>query len=306
MSLTIIAVKFPHLYVFPEYYIFWAPIPLMLFIYGKLNFTSKLIEYKWLAVSALIFVLILPNITVALATNTIIDNTASISNSSERASYICKSVEYMSCFGSYFRANNDYWKFMLTGVGKCGEMAMTKKQLLIDAGFESREVIVSGENHEFTEVLIDGVWMVGDGATVISRNEMLQNRINSIGSLTYVCTITDNSFIELIQDYTNKTDLITIKVTRNGEPVCGANVQLKHIFEMKSGGILQTLPATDRNFITNSNGTVILHLGSPDYIGEFAKSEPYYWVFVNDGNQSITITSKGLGIIQPITEISIN
>jgi hypothetical protein len=278
----------------------------MLIIYGKRKFTSKLKKYKWIAVSALIFVLILPNITVALATNTIIDNASSISNSTERASYICKSVEYMSCFGSYFRANNDYWKFMLTGVGNCGEMAMTKKQLLIDAGFESREVIASGENHQFAEVFIDGVWMVGDGDRVISRSEMLQNRLNSIGSLTYVCTITDNSFIELIQDYTNKTDKITIKVTRNGEPVYGANVQLKHIFEMQSGGILQTLPSADRYFTTNYDGTVILHLANPNYIGEFAKSEPYYWVFVNDLNQSITINSKGLGIIQPITEISVN
>jgi hypothetical protein len=290
----------------PEYLFYWIPLPLILFC-TRTKFISNIPKKKIrLAFLVIAITVLLPNI-IAFAGVSILENMAnSISDPTEKASFISKHVLGMTVYEHKYRSNNDYWKFLLTGVGTCGEISMASIKMLADIGFETRRIEVSGENHAFTEIKIENGWKVIDGVTVQSREDWINNRISDVGCVTYLCTITDDSFTELIEDYTNKTDTITLIITQNGEPVAGAHVQLKHTFVMENGSqsILQTLPSVDRYFISDSNGTIKLHLGKPFYIGEFAGSELYYWVFVNDNNKT-RVSSSGIGADQPPVEISL-
>jgi hypothetical protein len=292
---------------FPEYSEYWLPVPFMLFLYAQWNPKSRLRKKKYGAfvVSVLTIVVLLPNMVAAVSVNILLHNTATIDNNLEKANLICTRVEGMTNFGAAFRANADIWKFWLTGTGCCGEMTMAKINLLTSAGFEARKVFISGENHEFPEVKINGEWMVADGATLITREQMTLNRINGIGSLTYVVTLTDDSFTELTQTYVPNADTITIQVLKNGQPVPDANVQLQHTFVMGSESIIQTLPYSKMAFHTDDNGTVTLHLGKPVYIGIYQETEPYYWIYVNGKNQSRTVTSTGASLIQQPMKIDI-
>ena len=147
---------------------------------------------------------------------------------------------------------------------------------------------------------------VVDGPSIITRAEMTDKRVRSIGSLTYAVTLTEDSFIELTQDYVENADSITLRITRNGLPVTDARVELRHKFVMESGSIMQQLPHMDRAFITNNDGKVAFCLGKPSYIGEFKDSEEFYWIYVNAQNTSLKVTSSGTGLIQPILEIEVS
>ena len=308
-----IAVGFPTYYIIPEYLYAWFSVPLMLFLYSKANPSSKLNLKKFKALTALtvLLAILLPNIAVFAGQYLIVNNFDEVNDMSVKASLISSRVIGMNTLSQRFRANNDYWKFMLTGVGACGEIAMANSELMKQAGIETRRVEVSGENHAFIEAKINGEWQVIDAPAVQSREEWFENRVDSIGCVTYLCTITEDSFIELIQDYTNKTDNITIRVSRDGIPVADAQVQLKHTFVMQSGkpsetSIIQTIPSPERYFLTNENGTVSLHLGKPQFIGEFNKSELFYWVIVNSVKQNCTISSEGLGVNRSIVEVNLD
>lgn len=289
----------------PEYLFLWFPIPILVIKYAEEKPTSRLRTKKYSAVIslALILVVVLPNIAALIGTNAIINQTSAIENESEKVSFIFSHVEGMTAFGWMPRAYNDYWKFVLSGAGSCGEMAMANTNLMTASGLEVRTVSIAGENHELVEVNTTGKWKVADSATITTREEWAQKRISDVGALTYVSTVIENSFLELTQEYVNNSDTIVIKVLRNGQPVPNAEVQLKHTFVTATGSLICQLPNSDRSFITNVNGTVSLHLGKPYYIGEFKESEPFYWVFVNGENQSRTVTSTGTGIIQPILEV---
>ena len=99
----------------------------------------------------------------------------------------------------------------------------------------------------------------------------------------------------MTQQY-QSTDTITIVVTRNGDPLADAQVVLKHRF----GSLTTQLPCDGREFYTDVNGAVTLHLGKTHYINEFKGSEEYYWIYVNGQNTSRNVTSTGTGQIQSI------
>lgn len=108
-----------------------------------------------------------------------------------------------------------------------------------------------------------------------------------VGSISYVVAYTENSFVELTQQYLS-TDTIIIRVARNGEPLADAEVVLEHRF----GKLTTQLPCDGRTFHTDVNGTVTLHLGKPYYINDLIGSEEYYWDCHDNDNTHFVVFSR--------------
>jgi len=190
---------------------------------------------------------------------------------------------------SLHRFHEDFQKYLFVGVGGCGELASITEKLLLDMGISARKVGFVGENHEFLEININGSWMVVDpgyGHNLISREQRGSLRLKEIGGLSYVIAYTDNGIIELTDSYV-PTDTIIIRVTINGEPVANAKVILKHTFM----GLEQSLP----EYYTDTNGTVILHLGPTTYKTGLENTENFYFIFINNLNTYYRVTSEGVG-----------
>jgi len=255
-------------------------------------------------VSCITIAILLPNVTTYLSINNLLNQAASISNNWEKASFISGHVIGMTAYGWSPRAGMDYWKFLLTGAGLCGEMAMAGTNLMNAAGLEARRIVFPGEDHSFIEVNIDGDWLIADpgdyGSKLVTRTEMTTRRVGTIGSVSYVAAYTEDSFIELTEQYVN-IDTIVIRITRNGKPLACAQVVLKHRFEDRT----VQLPCDDRAFHTDINGTVMLRLGKPYYVNKYKGSEEYYWIYVNGQNTNHNVTSTGSGQIQ-LVEIDLN
>jgi hypothetical protein len=135
--------------------------------------------------------------------------------------------------GTYnlFRSSGDYWKYLLVGTGACYEGSMASTTLLKAAGFDARIVAFPGEDHDFTEVKINGSWLVidpGYGFTApASREQRANARLIEMGAISYVISVDDSNFTELTSSYVT-TDCITIKITHNDEPFPDAQVYLLH------------------------------------------------------------------------------
>jgi hypothetical protein len=280
----------------PEYVFLWFPIPVMIIQYAKWKGpVSRLWKKRYAAfvASGLTIAVLLPNVAAFACVNVLLNKTRYMESDSEKASFIYAHVVDMTAFGWKPRAEMDYWKFLLSGAGACGEMAIADTNLMTAAGLEARRVIIPGEDHAFIEVNVNGEWLVSDGPKLVTRDEMAAKRIEEIGSLSYIVVPIGNSFIELTQQYVS-TDTIIIRITRNGEPFADAAVVLKHRFD----GKLMQLPCDGCTFHTNVNGTVTLHMGKLHYSGEYIGSEEYYWVYVNGRDTSHNVTSTGTGITQ--------
>lgn len=191
-----------------------------------------------------------------------------------------------------FRANKDFWKYLIVGVGACGEMEMATSTFLNKLGFQTREVRFPGENHAFTEVEINGTWMVLDPgyfqSRILTREERAAERIKEFGAISYVITYVDGSFVELTNYYV-PTDTIKITVTSNGEPLANAHVYLTHKF-MSS---IWRLPDESQTFILDSNGTIILRMGKLSYNDKAKEYDDCYWINVNGIDTGYNITSTG-------------
>jgi hypothetical protein len=279
---------------FPEYLFFWFPVPLMIFLEAKWRSTQeRALRGRTAAVLAcgLIVAVLLPNVAAYVGTNSILSQAASM-NELDKASFISERVMEITAFGMRPRADTDYWKFLLTGAGHCGEMAIAGVNLMHAAGLEARRIAFPGEDHVLIEVKIGGEWLVSDPGSyqgrIISREERATQRIERLGSLSYVIAYTESGFIELTQAYVS-TDTIVIRVTKNGEPLGDADLALKHRFR----GSLMQLPSHDRTFHTDATGSVTLHMGKLQYTNEFKGSEEYYWVYVNGENTGYNVTSTG-------------
>jgi hypothetical protein len=284
----------------PEYLLLWFPVPLMVALYAKWNGSAKgLFKRRSIVflVSGLVIAVLLPNAAAFVGVDSLMNQTGSMGSEAMKASFLSERVRDMTAFGYLPRAETDYWKFLLSGAGQCGEMAVTGVALMKAAGLVARTVVIPGEDHEVIEVWVDGNWLVaapGDsGGLLITRAEMAAKRVEGVGSLSYVVAQTETGFIELTQQYEG-TDTITIVVTRNGEPLADAQVVLKHRF----GSLTTQLPCDGREFHTDVNGAVTLHLGKMCYINEFKGSEEYYWIYVNGQNTGHNVTSTGTGQIQ--------
>ncbi len=289
---------------FPEYVFFWFPVPLMMFLDGKWKagggFGRRKIVF---AIVLSLIAVLLPDIAVYVSTASLLSQTTGMSEL-ERASFISQRVFDMTAFGMLPRADNDYWRFLLTGGGMCKEMSIAGVNLMNAVGLTARRIVFPGEDHALIEVKIGGSWLVSDPGSyrgiLISRTERAEQRIERVGSLSYVIAYREDGFIELTQQYVS-TDTIVINVKRNGEPVAGAEVALRHRFN----GIITQLPSDDRTFQSDVNGTVTLHLGRLHYIHEFKGSEEYYWIYVNGKDSGYNVTSTGTGQLH-LLEIDLN
>ncbi|MCX6649399.1 MAG: transglutaminase domain-containing protein [Candidatus Bathyarchaeota archaeon] len=191
------------------------------------------------------------------------------------------------------------YAYFITGVGKCGEVADVSIFLLRQNNISCRKVAFAGENHEFFEVFQNNDWRVYDlgysNMNNVTRIYRAEDRINRMGSLSYVEGYDVIGDIDLTNLYVN-SDLICIKVINNlNEPLRGLSIVLKHRFR---GGIF-SIPGHNP-FITDTNGEVKFNLGKMDYNLNAPNSDNYYWVFINGINSTKTVTSNGLGNVNRI------
>jgi hypothetical protein len=193
------------------------------------------------------------------------------------------------------RAQDDFWKFLIVGMGQCGEMSMATTFYLSELGIEARKVVLPGDNHGFVEVMLNGSWWVVDPGyyqgKIITQQERGNNRISEFGAISYVITYADSSFIELTQKYT-PTDTIIIRVTLGCEHLVNAQVILKHLF-MSGEWSLPT-------FYTDGNGTVVLHLGALNYNDKAKEYENFYHIFINGKDTGFKATSTGINQVRII------
>jgi hypothetical protein len=244
---------------------------------------------------------LLPQATAYVSHNTVLSQ-ASTKTPSEKASSISNLVADTNFNSPYFmnlgiRANNDFQKYLMDGVGACGEMAMSASTFLYELGLTARGVNLPGEDHEFVEVNINGTWMIVDPgyyqSQIVTREQRASDRVKEMGAISYVIAYVNSSFIELTQEYV-PTDTIIIRVTNNGEPLTNTQIYLEHTF---MGGQWR-LPDATHVFYTGINGTVTLHLGSVSYNANAGSTDSFYRVHVNGINTGYTVTSTGTGKAQ--------
>ena len=287
----------------PDFLFLWFPsVPLVVMLYAKSKgnaggaFKRRTVAF---VACCLAIALLLPNLAAFVGASNLLNQAASMNNDMEKASFISRRVIETTAFGGIPRADTDYWRFLLSGAGMCGEMAIAGTNLLGAAGLVARRVVLSGEDHVFVEVKKGEDWLVADpgyfGGELTTRAERTARRVADVGSVSYVVALTESSFVELTQQYV-RTDTIIIRITRNGEPLADAQVVLKHRF----GSLTTQLPCDGCEFHTSVNGTVTLHLGKPYYINGFKGSEEYYWIYVNGQNTGRNVTSTGTGLIQSL------
>jgi hypothetical protein len=180
----------------------------------------------------------------------------------------------------------------MTGVGACGELAMSTSTFLNSLGINSREVNFPGEDHTFVEVMLNGTWFVIDPGyyhgQILKREQRGDYRLTEMGAVSYVIADVNSSFVELTQSYV-PTDTIKIKVVNANEPVLDAQVYLEHTFM----GQTWRLPDATHVFYSDTNGTVTLHMGSLNYTSVAGKVDSFYKVYVNGKLTPYTVTSTG-------------
>lgn len=270
--------------------------PLVAILYAKWQNSEKGLLKKrntMFLTFGLVTATLLPNLIAYACTSNLINQAVSINDDLDKASFISQRVMNMRTFGGILRSGTDFWKFILSGAGSCGEMAMAGAKLMNASGLVARRVAFPGEDHSFIEVKINGEWLVADpgyySGNIMTRLERASRRISEFGAISYVVVPVDSSFIELTQEYV-PTDAIIIRVTLGGEPLANAQVVLKHLFMSKEF----SLPT----FYTDMNGTVTLHLGAMNYNDKAKEYEPYYRIFVEGKDTGFRATSTGTGQIQ--------
>jgi hypothetical protein len=251
-----------------------------------------------LAVAVLIVSALLPIATAFVIENQVLYHAATISDPNQKVQVIGGFVQNLGTYNVY-RSNNDFWKYLLVGTGACYETAMASTTLLKDAGFDARIVALPGEDHDFTEVRINGTWMVIDPGygfiSPISREQRADARITEMGTISYVIAYTGSNFTELTSLYV-PTDTITINVTNGSTPLPNAQVYLLH--EFRNG--TTRLPDTGLSFFTNATGEVTFHLGALTYNQNASKYDDFYWIYVNGQNRG-NVTSNGTGATRLIS-----
>jgi hypothetical protein len=243
---------------------------------------------------------ILPPATAYLCSNNI-QQQALVKTPSEKASYISNLVaktnfnppKWFQSITIYLRLRPDFEEYTMTGVGACGEMAMSTTTFLNSLGLVARVVNFPGEDHTFVEVSLNGTWFVLDPGyyqgQILTREQRANNRLTEMGAISYVDTdVNSTSFIELTQNYV-PTDTIVIRIVNNGEPVMNAQVYLEHTFL----GSTWRLPDATHIFHSDSNGTVTLNMGSLDYNSNAGKVDSFYRIYVNGESTKYTVTSTG-------------
>jgi len=224
-------------------------------------------------------------------------NKLSILKSYEIINYTTRILRY-STIWSYrgftvaFRSSC-YWDWLLFGFGACGETAEVGRIILTRRGLEAFVAGFPAEDHVFTIVSLNGTWYVIDPGYythAIPLNDRIVDRIEKLGNVSYIVIYLDTeNFLELTQYYV-PYDIIIIKVTYQGLPVVGTRIRLVHKFK----GTEMWIPGGKYYFHTNSEGIVVVHLGSPKYKSEkVSHYEPYFLIYVNDKRTHYKVTSTG-------------
>ena len=182
----------------------------------------------------------------------------------------------------------------MTGIGACGEMAMSTSTFLNNMGLNSQIVALPGEDHAFVEVNLNGTWFVLDPgyyqSQILTREQRATYRIAepTIGVISYVVGEVNSSFFELTRYYVS-TDSIILRITSRGEPITSAQVYLEHAFH----GRTQRLPDGEHSFYSGVNGTITLHLGNTSYPTLAGNTDSFYRIYVNGIKTPYTVTSTG-------------
>ena len=286
----------------PLSYVVFPAIPVFMMC---LYFNSKEVERKLLSKKivafALAIVILLPYAMAFLGFNSAISVIKATQIKTDRAELASDYVSSITASfwgltgleGGYFilhRARSDFLKFLMVGVGSCGEMAHTTKGFFDSLDLESRIVSFPGEDHMFVEIKLNDTLLVVDpgyGMNLVTREERASMRLRELGGLSYVVAHTDQGLIEVTNNYVT-TDQITIRVTDSGEPIANAKVILKHTF------LGQTRPLPE--FYSDTNGSVEFSLGPLAYNNsKIEPVEPYYWIWVNGKNTDLKASSTGSG-----------
>lgn len=297
-----------------------AAVPFSLIFVAYLWKSSSLFKTRKLPgfVLAVVFVvsLFLPFVGASVGYNCVINQALSIPDREKQITFIANTglaiTGNVAVTVGVGRSYDDFFKFLLSGGGACGEMSMWEMETLKKLGFDARKVVLPGEDHAFVEVKINGTWKVVDpgySMILVSRTERAERRVQEAGTISYVVAYLENGFVELTPQYV-KTDTIIIRVTQDGEPLVGASVTLVHTLITDGDSRRQELPGNGFAFHTDINGTVTLHLGRIGenvYNGSFVETDPYYLVYVNGKPTSppLKVTSTGTGIIKEMeTEVA--
>jgi len=200
------------------------------------------------------------------------------------------------CCVTLHRARGDFNKFVLFGVGGCGEIALAETVFLRRLGVEAREVHLHGEEHAFVEVRINDTWFVSDvyRPGLMMREEYAKDRIKQIGGLSHVVAYTEHGMVDLTKAYVPSADEVIIKVIYHGEPVMNARVKLIHKFR----GNDLALPELH----TDAHGIAIIYLGPMSYNNtQIEPAERFYWIYINDENTGFKVSGEGKNKVQYIT-----
>lgn len=202
------------------------------------------------------------------------------------------SPSFLSSVTVSLRFNVNFQKYLMTGVGACGEMAMSTSTFLNALGLDSHIVVFPGEDHAFAEVYMNNTWFVLDPGynkgQIITREQRANNRITEMGALSYVIAYENSSFLELTQYYV-ATDTIVIRVLNESLPVSHSSVFLEHTFM----GASKRLPDLNQFFYSDSNGTVSLQLGKLNFNSNAGETDSFYRIYVNGILTKYIATSTG-------------
>lgn len=286
-----------------KYAFFSSLAPLMIIFFLRCCDPENRRFNRKVATVLIILIIIMPYASAFTSFNYILSTVGKMNNDSHRVAYVSEYVLHATTsiwrgdgYVKFHRAQNDFLKYLIVGVGGCGETAMASTVFFDRLDIESRRVAFPGEDHAFVEVKLNGTWMVVDpgyyGSELLTRKERGLKRVEEFGALSYVIAYADNMFIELTQYYV-ATDAIVTRVTYEGEPVANAEVFLKHTFL----GRETRLPSQEYMFYSDGNGTVVLHMGSLAYNEKAGEVESYFWIYVNGRNTGLNVTSTGSGRI---------
>jgi hypothetical protein len=266
-------------FLLPGYAFSWIPIFLMALFNRRWNKTKSRLSSKKVIAAILLVAVLMPNASAFVHYNSVLREALPIAHENDKAIFISSHINKVTTFTPIFRAYNDWWAFLLSSAGQCGEMATATIAYLNQLGFNARKISLPGENHEFVEVKINDTWYVLDPGYYPSEKLTRQERATRRVSSTDIGAI--------------KTDNIVIRILNSGEPLANAKVYLIHKF-MNSN---TRLPDAASFYLTDNNGTVTLKMGALNYSDEAKEFEPFYWIYVNDENTGYTITSNGTGAI---------
>jgi len=225
-----------------------------------------------------------------------------IESNNEKVKYVVTKNNQIiiSSWGAHYlvrilRSENSFLKYLISGIGSCGETANHVITILNEHNILSRKVNFQGEDHSFIEYYENNTWYVVDpgyfGSTILTREERGNRRMEEYGSITCVYTYNETEIVDLTEYYTN-TDTIHINILKNTEKVANVKVQMQHLFR----DVNWTIPIIP--LYTNINGSVIFKLGNTLLNEKANPYTNYYTLIINDEITEYKIQSEGEGNIK--------